>query len=118
MGMRIFRKPRLPGPSAGWNPAPSKRSLGRSARGAVRGRHPLAARARSSAGMPDRAAHGYAGRRAKEGERGREQGERGERGERVVLGTSYARCTFFNQMSTLGNLLVILVNIMIQVIHG
>ena len=65
-----FRKPRLPGPSAGWNPAPSKRSLGRSARGAVRGRHPFAARARSSAGMPDRAAHGYAGRRAKEGARG------------------------------------------------
>ena len=80
-----FRKPRLPGPSAGWNPAPSKRSLGRSARGAVRGRHPFAARARSSAGMPDRAAHGYAGRRPKEGgakrgkgKRGREQGERGD----------------------------------------
>lgn len=28
-----------------------------------------------------------------------------------ILGTSYARCTFFNQMSTLGNL-------MIHVIHG
>ena len=93
-----FRKPRLPGPSAGWNPAPSKRSLGRSARGAVRGRHPFAARARSSAGMPDRAAHGYAGRRAKEGARGSEEGSAGERG---ILGTSYARCTFFNQMSTL-----------------
>lgn len=89
-----FRKPRLPGPSAGWNPAPSKRSLGRSARGAVRGRHPLAARAHSSAGMPDRAAHGYAGRRSKEGEARKGKGERG------VLGTSYARCTFFNQMST------------------
>ena len=70
-----FRKPRLPGPSAGWNPAPSKRSLGRSARGAVHGRHPFAARARSSAGMPDRAAHGYAGRRSKEG--GANKGARG-----------------------------------------
>ena len=100
-----FRKPRLPGPSAGWNPAPSKRSLGRSARGAVRGRHPFAARAHSSAGMPARAAHGYAGRRSKEGEarkgaRGSEEGSKGKRG---VLGTVYARCTFFNQMSTLGN---------------
>lgn len=73
-----FRKPRSPGPSAGWNPAPSKRSLGRSARGAVRGRHPFAARARSSAGMPDRAAHGYAGRRSKEGEA--KKGARGARG--------------------------------------
>ena len=72
-----FRKPRLPGPSAGWNPAPSKRSLGRSARGAVRGRHPLAARAHSSAGMPDRAAHGYAGRRPKEGEAKRGKGSEG-----------------------------------------
>ena len=100
MGMRIFRKPRLPGPSAGWNPAPSKRSLGRSARGAVRGRHPLAARAHSSAGMPDRAAHGYAGRRSKEGEANRARGSEEGKGERGVLGTSYARCTFFNQMST------------------
>lgn len=73
-----FRKPRLPGPSAGWNPAPSKRSLGRSARGAVRGRHPFAARAHSSAGMPDRAAHGYAGRRPKEAEA--KKGARGARG--------------------------------------
>lgn len=105
MGMRIFRKPRLPGPSAGWNPAPSKRSLGRSARGAVRGRHPLAARAHSSAGMPDRAAHGYAGRRPKEGKReGARGSEEGSAGERGILGTSYARCTFFNQMSTLVNL--------------
>jgi len=79
-----FRKPRLPGPSAGWNPAPSKRSLGRSARGAVRGRHPFAARARSSAGMPARAAHGYAGRRPKEGKRegarGSEEGSKGSEG--------------------------------------
>ena len=31
----------------------------------------------------------------------RVRGKRREQGERGVLGTSYARCTFFNQMSTL-----------------
>lgn len=89
-----FRKPRLPGPSAGWNPAPSKRSLGRSARGAVRGRHPFAARAHSSAGMPDRAAHGYAGRRPKEGKRGREQGE-ARKGARGARGTWHVVCKVY-----------------------